>query len=82
MTFNPAKLQISPGDSVTWINDDILLHAVKSTDAKNAWQSKDLLPQQSWSKTFNRDCPYICPYHPTMAGAITVETTSGAGEGH
>lgn len=72
MTFQPAILEIAAGDSVTWINEDILLHAVKSTDPKNPWQSKDLPPRQSWTKTFSQDAPYFCPYHPPMIGKIVV----------
>jgi plastocyanin len=72
MLFQPARLQIAAGDSVTWINDDILLHAVKSTDPANPWQSKDLQPRQSWTKTFARSAPYFCPYHPPMTGQIVI----------
>ena len=72
MTFTPPRLQISPGDSVTWTNDDIVPHAVKSTGVKNAWESKPLLPHDSWTKVFNEDAAYLCPYHPVMTGEITL----------
>jgi plastocyanin len=80
MVFEPRTLQISSGDSITWINDDFLMHAVKSTDAKNAWRSKDLQPRESWTQTFTRGGRYFCPYHPPMVGEIIVaEATSAAG---
>jgi plastocyanin len=82
MILTPAKLPISPGDSVTWINDDILLHAVKSTDPKNAWQSKDLPPHESWTKTCAEGCLYICPYHPTMSGEIVIADAKGDSDRH
>lgn len=71
MLFRPAKLEISPGDSVEWINDDVFLHAIKSTDPKKMWQSKDLPPHASWTKRFDAGGSYLCPYHPTMTGEIS-----------
>ena len=70
MKFQPERIEIAPGDSITWVNKDILMHAVKSTDPKNPWQSKDLPPQESWTKTFSEGGAYICPYHPTMTGEV------------
>jgi plastocyanin len=72
MVFTPKILHISRGDSVTWINEDIFLHAVKSTDASHAWQSKDLPFHGSWTKTFTANQSYLCPYHPTMIGEIAI----------
>lgn len=75
MQFVPARIEIAPGDSVTWVNRDILMHAAKSTDPKNAWQSTDLQPQQSWTRSFasGDSYPYMCPYHPTMTGEIVIK---------
>jgi plastocyanin len=81
MLFKPATLEISAGDSVTWINDDIYLHAVKSTDPNHAWQSKDLKPQDSWTKVFEQGDAYLCPYHPTMTGKIIVGKSGASGRG-
>jgi plastocyanin len=72
MAFVPAKLQIAAGDKITWVNNDIVMHGAKSSDPKNVWQSKDLPPHGSWSKTFTVGGPYVCPYHPTMTGEILV----------
>lgn len=79
MLFKPASLQIEPGDSVNWTNEDIFVHAVKSNDPKNAWQSKDLKPHDSWSKVFTAGGPYLCPYHPTMTGEISVSEAKAEG---
>ncbi len=73
MTFTPQHLQISPGDSVTWTNDDIVPHAVKSTDAKNAWESQLLQAHDSWTKVFNESGSYLCPFHPVMTGDVTLD---------
>jgi plastocyanin len=77
MRFDPAKLEIAPGDSVKWVNNDILMHAAKSADPKNVWQSKDLKPHDSWSKVFQAGGSYFCPYHPTMTGEIIVRGKAG-----
>ncbi|HEX2853935.1 MAG TPA: hypothetical protein VHO24_11905 [Opitutaceae bacterium] len=82
MLFQPATLQISRGDSITWINDDILMHAVKSTDPKNPWQSIDLPPRKSWTRTFTQGGPYFCPYHPPMTGEIAIAQTKNLASGH
>ena len=74
MVFRPQSLEISPGDSVTWINDDIVPHAIKSTDPKQPWQSPDLRLHGSWTRQFQTACTYVCPYHPTMTGEIVVPT--------
>jgi plastocyanin len=72
MQFQPQTLEISPGDSVTWVNEDIYLHAVKSTDPAQPWQSRDLAPHASWTTTLTAAVSYVCPYHPTMIGKITL----------
>ena len=78
MLFSPAKLAVAAGDAVTWVNEDVFLHAVKSNDAARPWQSPDLPPQASWSRKFSDadQFPYLCPYHPTMAGEIVVSDPS------
>lgn len=76
MLFHPARLEVSPGDAVEWVNDDVFLHAIKSADSKTPWQSKDLPPHASWTKRFDAGGNYLCPYHPTMTGEIVVTRDS------
>lgn len=73
MLFKPATLEIAPGDTVTWINDDIFLHAIKSNEPGHPWQSPDLKPHDSWTKFFPAGSAYLCPYHPTMTGKVVVQ---------
>ena len=70
MAFSPKTLRVAPGDSVTWINHDIVMHAVKSTDRDHAWQSPDLQPKESWTQVVTTPGPYVCPYHPTMTAEL------------
>lgn len=78
MLFQPSRLQVAPGDTVEWVNDDTFMHAVKASDQEPSWQSKDLPPHASWTMKFTESVKYLCPYHPTMTGEIVVsrETTS------
>jgi plastocyanin len=78
MRFKPQVLEIAPGDSVTWINDDIFIHAVKSIEPNDAWQSKDIPAHAQWTRRFDRGVHYLCPYHPTMTGQIVVKTSETA----
>ena len=73
MVFKPAALTISPGDSVVWINQDIVEHT--ATAADNSWDSKLVAPEKSWKHTFKarKAFPYACKYHPTMKGMVTVK---------
>ena len=73
MAFVPQTLHLVSGDSVTWINRDILMHGAKATAQGDVWQSKDLLPKESWTKTFTRGGTYVCPYHPTMTGELIID---------
>ena len=72
MAFSPRTVRIASGDSVTWVNNDIVMHAVKSSDPGNPWQSRDLQPHESWTRVVNEGGPYLCPYHPTMTAELVV----------
>lgn len=73
MTFTPAVVHLHRGDTVTWKNMDIVPHAAQSADPKQPWRSKDLQPGDSWTWSAPVESDYICPFHPTMKGRITVE---------
>jgi plastocyanin len=70
MAFSPKTLRIAAGDSVTWVNNDIMMHAVKSSEPGNEWQSRDLQPHESWTRVVEKGGPYVCPYHPMMTAEI------------
>jgi len=72
MVFKPASLTIDAGDSVTWVNNDIVEHT--ATAADTSWDSKMVAPAESWKHTFKtkRSYEYVCKYHPTMKGTLIV----------
>lgn len=65
MTFAPLKIKIKLGDTVTWVNGDADTHTVTAVyhfqdedDVSHifigeAWDSGDINPGQSYSKTFD-----------------------------
>lgn len=71
-TFSPADLIISPGDTVTWVNEDSTPHT--STSTQGRWDSGTLNQTQSHSVTFSVPgvFPYYCQIHPSMTAVIQV----------
>lgn len=75
MQFTPTRLTIRPGDSVTWVNKEIVAHtATTPASAKRPFDSGMLAVGQSWTRSFTaaESYDYICTYHPTMTGVIEV----------
>ena len=71
--FQPATLTVRPGDRVTWLNDDLIVHTVTAVDG--SFDSGDLQGGKSWTfiarkkGTFH----YACRYHPNMTGVLVVQ---------
>ena len=68
--FSPAELRVTEGDTVVWRNADILPHTATvarrfdsgSVPAGGEWR---------WVATAG-DADYLCTFHPTMRGTLTV----------
>lgn len=76
LSYSPAQITISKGQSVTWTNQDSRDHTVKSADgAPASFTSPNLSPGQSFTHSFSTPgtYPYGCAYHPRMKGTITVK---------
>jgi YVTN family beta-propeller protein len=69
--FMPPLLEVSPGGTVTWMNDDGTPHSVA---VNNGAVSDTLMPGSNYSVNFDRpgDYDYVCSVHPYMAGKIIV----------
>jgi plastocyanin len=76
--FSPGSVRIRPGGSVTWTNDDSVMHTVTANDA--SFDSSFLARDAHWTHRF--DSPgsydYYCTLHPEMRGSVIVTTPSGA----
>ena len=65
--FSPAELTVNVGDSIVWVNKDILAHT--ATTLKPGFDSKVIQPGQSWKYTVRKKgaFAYTCSFHPMNA---------------
>jgi amicyanin len=77
-TFNPQRLTIKTGSTVTWTNKDDIPHAIASVSA--LFRSKALDTDDNYSFTFTTPgtYQYFCSLHPHMTGTIVVEAATGS----
>lgn len=68
--FTPAQLTLSVGDSITWINLDIVPHTATAVDG--SWDTDLLKPNERRRIVYHRAGAqaYFCRLHPTMIGSI------------
>ena len=68
--FNPATVEISPGDTVKWTNLDSVAHIVKG----DIFESGSLAKGDTYEFVFKEPgvYNYICSIHPSMKGTVTV----------
>lgn len=67
----PTVLHVRPGTTVTWTNDDPVVHNLWGA----GWSRGELNPGQSATWTFESPgtYPYACTLHPGMTGAVVVD---------
>jgi plastocyanin len=72
--FTPAKLTIAPGDTVLWVNKDVIPHTATSTKV-GTFDSGTIAAGKSWKMTFKTagEFAYACQFHPTMKASILVK---------
>jgi plastocyanin len=73
MSFGPTTLTVQRGATVTWQNNDAIVHT--ATSDTGAWDSGNISAGGSKSVTFNTvgTFPYHCTVHPMMTGTIVVQ---------
>ena len=72
MKFQPADLTIQKGDTVVWVNRDIVAHDV-TEESNKAWTSSVMPVGQSWSLVVNQSADYYCSIHVVMKGKLIVK---------
>ena len=72
MKFQPAELIIQKGDTVVWINNDIVAHDV-TEESNKAWTSSLMPVGRSWSLVVNQNADYYCSIHVVMKGKLIVQ---------
>ena len=73
MQFHPPVLTVARGDTVVWINRDIVPHTATST-GKNKWDTGQLAQGATGRYVPRRagKVRYSCTLHPTMKGLLII----------
>lgn len=72
MKFQPEELTVQKGDTVVWINNDIVPHDVTEA-SKKAWTSSLMPVGAPWSLIVNESADYYCSIHVSMKGKLIVQ---------
>ena len=72
-SFNPATLTVPSGTTVTWTNQDDMVHTV--TEANRLFSSKGLETGDTYAHTFTAPgtYTYFCALHPRMTATVIVK---------
>ena len=70
--FTPSELTVKAGDTIVWVNKDILAHTATAKDG--SFDSKVLQPGASWRMVVKKrgEFAYTCSFHP-MNATLTVK---------
>lgn len=71
MKFVPEEITISKGDTLVFINKDLVKHDVTQKD--KAWQSSVLGMDEAYTFVPEHSDEYYCSLHVVMTGKFTVE---------
>ena len=71
--FAPVNVTVPVGTTVTWVNDENMLHTVTASDS--SFYSPDMAQNATFSHTFTTagSYSYYCIYHFGMTGGIIVQ---------
>lgn len=83
-SFHPKVLQIAPGTTVRWVNEEAFaylagefsgIHNAATIGVEDGFAGPLLAHGESWEYTFTQEgeYPYICTPHPYMKGLIVVK---------
>ena len=72
MRFQPETLTVSRGDTIVWVNKDVVAHTATSEDGR--FDSKTIETDASWKYIARErgDFAYICDLHPEMKATLRV----------
>jgi plastocyanin len=73
MKFVPERVEVAVGDSITWINRDLVPHTV--TNAAKSLESGTIATNGKWRYVVRRkgEIDYVCRFHPGMRGTLVVK---------
>ena len=69
-SFQPQRTVMASGDTVVWINRDIVPHTI--TAEGGTWPAHTLEEGQTWEMVVEESgtFPYFCEFHPHMKGLV------------
>jgi plastocyanin len=72
LEFTPKELTVAPGDTITWVNYDLVPHTVTADD--ESWDSDLLGSKEQWQTVIKENMyeSYYCRYHPSMTAHIRI----------
>ncbi len=72
LEFTPKELAVAPGDTITWVNYDLVPHTVTADD--ESWDSGLIDAQGQWETVVQADmhATYFCRYHPSMTARLCI----------
>ncbi len=70
--FTPENLQVNAGDTIIWINQDIVPHTATAVD--KSWDTGIIVSmgQRKLIVTESQSLSYYCFYHPGMKATLVV----------
>jgi len=72
MKFVPENITVGKGDTIIWINRDLMAHDV-TEEASKAWTSGPIAAGESWKMAVAEEANYYCSIHVVMKGKIELE---------
>jgi len=72
MKFIPEDITVKKGDTIIWINKDMVTHDV-TEEVSKAWSSGPIQSGGSWKMPVTDEANYYCSIHMVMKGKIELE---------
>ncbi|MCE7992664.1 MAG: plastocyanin [Roseivirga sp.] len=72
LKFLPYELTIRKGDTVKWINKDLVKHDV-TEETNQTWTSGVMNKEDVWKMAITETTDYFCTLHVIMKGKLIVE---------
>ena len=73
MRFQPESVTVASGDTIVWVNKDLVPHT--ATSKAGGFDSQIIQAGKSWRFTVRKkgDFAYVCTFHPTMTAVLRIE---------
>jgi plastocyanin len=73
MRFQPETLTVTRGDTIVWVNKDLVPHT--ATSQAGGFDSEVIQAENSWRLTVQKkgNFAYVCTFHPTMTAMLRVK---------